>query len=425
MKKRLFRILLIFLTIILIIGGLLIIIQNCKPKREIRIPPPPEPKLVWRMPLDSIFIDTLVVKPNQCLSDLLTERGIDLTTIDQIAKNARAVFDLRHIKSGNACYLIRNKKKNTPSYFIYEESAVNYYTFELNNSLGVSKGTKEIDTIRSSMSGIIETSLWNSFIDQGADPNLAIALSDIFAWTVDFFGIQKGDRYKVIYDEYFVDKKFAGIGKIYTALFESSGEKIKAYYFDKNGQIGYIDDSGNSLRKAFLKAPLIYSRITSHFSSSRFHPILKISRPHYGVDYAAPKGTPVFSIGDGVITQKGYQAAGGGNFLKIKHNSVYSSQYMHLSGYANGISEGVRVKQGQLIGFVGMTGLATGPHLDFRIFFNGEPVDPLKVKTPPTEPISAVNKSYFTAVRDTLNKKLEKVTYPTTIPIHHRLRFFR
>jgi murein DD-endopeptidase MepM/ murein hydrolase activator NlpD len=425
MKIKFVKLFLIILTIIIIIGILLIIIQNCNSTKNIVAPVKPEVKLVWGMPSDSISIDTFQVKPNQCLSDILTINGIDLGTIDQLAKNSKAVFDVRRIKSGNTCYLIRKKLTRIPTHFIYEESAANYYTFGLKDSFTVSKGIKEIDTIRTTMSGIIETSLWNSFIDRGADPNLAIALSDIYAWTIDFFGIQKGDRFKVIYDEYYVDGKFAGIGMIHAALFESSGEKNTAYYFDRNGQIGYFDELGNSLRKAFLKAPLSYSRISSHFSSSRFHPVLKIRRPHYGVDYAAPTGTPVYSIGDGVIVQKSYQAAGGGNSLKIKHNSVYTSQYMHLSNYAKGIAEGVRVKQGQLIGFVGMTGLATGPHLDFRMYFNGSPVDPLKVKTPPVEPISATNKSYFTSVRDTINKKLDQIIYPTEAPSHHRLRVFR
>jgi len=265
------------------------------------------------------------------------------------------------------------------------------------------------------MSGIIESSLWNSFIDQGANPNLCIALSDIFAWTVDFFGVQRNDRYKVIYDQYSVDGKFAGIGKIHTALFESSGEEVPAYYFEHGGQVGFFDDKGNSLRKAFLKAPLNFSRISSRFSASRFHPVLKIRRPHYGVDYAAPTGTPVYTIGDGVVSQKSYQAAGGGNYITIKHNSVYTSQYMHLSKYAQGMAVGTRVKQGQLIGFVGSTGLASGPHLDFRIFQNGSPVDPLKVKTPPVEPINEANKALFVEVKDSLSKMLNAIAFPSPL----------
>lgn len=415
MNKKIIRlIVLIFSSIVLIISAILLInhFRNLKPK-VVELPIP-EIKLAWNFPVDSVKIDTFTVKQNQCLSDILSERGVSLVTIDQLAKNSQGIFDVRRIKSGNNYYIIKKKNTLSPGYFIYEENVSDYYTFALVDSFTVKKGKKDIETIRRTMSGAIESSLWNSFIDQGANPNLCIALSDIFAWTVDFFGVQRGDRYKVVYDEYSVDGKFAGIGKIYTALFECSGEEIPAYFFEKNGQVGYFDEKGNSLRKAFLKAPLNFSRISSHFSASRFHPILKIRRPHYGVDYAAPTGTPVYSIGDGDIIQKSFQAAGGGNYLTIRHNSVYTSQYMHLSKYAPGIAAGTRVKQGQLIGFVGMTGLASGPHLDFRIFMNGSPVDPLKVKTPPVEPINEANKAFFNTVRDSLDKMLDAVPFPNT-----------
>jgi murein DD-endopeptidase MepM/ murein hydrolase activator NlpD len=382
---------------------------------EVKAPPVPEVKMAWHFPIDSVRIDTFEVRKNQCLSDILSERGVSLITIDQLAKNSLGVFDVRRIKSGNNYYIVSKRISPKPTHFIYEENVVDFYVFSLTDSFSVVKGVKEIDTIQCSMSGIIESSLWNSFIDQGANPNLCIALSDIFAWTVDFFGVQRNDRYKVIYDQYLVDGKFAGIGKIHTAIFESSGEEVPAYYFEHNGQVGFFDDKGNSLRKAFLKAPLNFSRISSRFSASRFHPVLKIRRPHYGVDYAAPTGTPVYSIGDGVVSQKSYQAAGGGNYITIRHNSVYTSQYMHLSKYAQGMAVGTRVKQGQLIGFVGSTGLASGPHLDFRIFQNSSPVDPLKVKTPPVEPINEANKALFVEVKDSLYKLLNAIAYPNPV----------
>jgi murein DD-endopeptidase MepM/ murein hydrolase activator NlpD len=244
---------------------------------------------------------------------------------------------------------------------------------------------------------------------------LAIELSDIFAWTIDFFGIQKGDRFKVVYEERFVEGQPYSIGRIYAALFENMGESFTAFYFEGEGQEGYFDVEGKSLRKAFLKAPLNFSRISSHFSHSRMHPVLKYRRPHLGVDYAAPSGTPVYSIGDGVVVKKAFQAGGGGNYVTIKHNSVYASQYMHLQGYAKGIAQGSRVKQGQLIGYVGMTGLASGPHLDFRIFKNGSPVDPLKVKAPPVEPISPVNENTFKLLRDSMMMVIDSITYPEAL----------
>jgi len=162
----------------------------------------------------------------------------------------------------------------------------------------------------------------------------------------------------------------------------------------------YFDEKGQSLRRAFLKAPLKYSRISSHFSHGRYHPILKYTRPHHGVDYAAPAGTPVYSIGQGVVTRKGFQGGGAGNFLYIKHNATYTTAYMHLQKFASGIKEGSRVSQGQLIGYVGSTGLSTGPHLDFRFFMNGKPVNPLKVESPPAVPVEAKNMPAFQLVVD-------------------------
>jgi murein DD-endopeptidase MepM/ murein hydrolase activator NlpD len=247
------------------------------------------------------------------------------------------------------------------------------------------------------------------------NPVLAIELSDIYAWAIDFFGIQKGDRYKVIYDELYVEDKFAGFGKIHAAVFENMGVSVKAYYFTSGSQSGYFDSEGNSLRKAFLKAPLNFSRISSRYSHSRMHPVLKYRRPHLGVDYAAPRGTPVYSIGDGVVVKKAYQKSGGGYYLTIKHNSVYTSQYMHLNGYARGMAPGVRVTQGQLIGYVGKTGLATGPHLDFRIYKNGSPVDPLRVKAPPVEPVSEENKPAFIHLRDSLGKQLDAIPFENLV----------
>jgi murein DD-endopeptidase MepM/ murein hydrolase activator NlpD len=240
-------------------------------------------------------------------------------------------------------------------------------------------------------SGTIETSLWEAMIASGTDPMLAVELSEIFAWSIDFFGIQEGDRYKVIYEESYVDSQSIGINRILGAWFLHSGTEFWAIPFEQDGVRSFFDENGNSLRKAFLKAPLRFSRISSGFSSSRYHPVLKIRRPHHGVDYAAPTGTPVHSVGDGLVTQVGYQRNGGGNYVKIKHNSVYSTTYMHLSRFGKGIRSGTYVKQGDVIGYVGATGLATGPHLDFRFYRNGSAVNPLTVEAPPVEPVTKEN----------------------------------
>jgi len=301
-------------------------------------------------------------------------------------------------------------------YFVYENSAIDYTVFELTDTLGIYQGQKEVETRLKTASGVVESSLWNAMVDNQLSPVLALNLSDIFAWTIDFFAIQQGDRFRVIYDEMYVDSVSVGIGEIYAVEFEHYGEPNYAFLFDQDERADYFDDKGQSLRKAFLKAPLQFSRISSRFSNSRMHPVLRIRRPHHGVDYAAPKGTPVMSIGDGTVIAKAYQASGGGNYLKIKHNSVYTTTYMHLSGYAKGIQSGSRVKQGQVIGYVGMTGLASGPHLDFRVQWNGNYVDPLTVKAPPVEPVKEENMARYIPFKDSLMNELNKIVWEVELP---------
>ena len=238
---------------------------------------------------------------------------------------------------------------------------------------------------------------------------LALKLSDIFAWAIDFYAIQKGDQFRVIYDELLVDSAYIGIGDIYAVQFDHAGSENFAFGFEQDERFDYFDENGMSLRRAFLKSPLEFSRISSHFSHSRLHPVLRIRRPHHGVDYAAPHGTPVRSIGDGTVIARAFQAGGGGNYVKIKHNSVYTTTYMHLSGFGKGVTTGARVKQRQVIGFVGATGLATGPHLDFRVHKNGSPVDPLKVEAPPVEPVHQEKMGEYIVLKDSLLTELKKI----------------
>lgn len=372
-----------------------------------------EPEMAWGYYKDSIRIDSSIVKRNQSLSDILRPLGISASTVHFVAQNSKDVFDIRHIRAGNDYYLLYEDTIKTPTHLIYKVDAVEYVDFSLNNSLQVLLGEKEVEVQTRSVSGIIESSLWNAMVNAGTTPALALELSDIFAWTVDFFDIQANDKFKVIYKVNFVDGEFVGLHSVESVCLEHKGVEHYAFAYEGNEQHGYFDEDGNSLRKTFLKAPLNFSRISSRFSNSRMHPVLKYRRPHHGVDYAAPSGTPVVSIGDGVITKKGYQARGGGNHLSIKHNSVYTTKYMHLKGFAKGIKAGARVKQGQLIGYVGSTGLSTGPHLDFRVYKNGSPIDPLKMEAPPAEPISETNKTEFMVVKDSLSTILQGMDYHT------------
>jgi murein DD-endopeptidase MepM/ murein hydrolase activator NlpD len=353
------------------------------------------PKLLYGIPSDSFDIITGKIKPNGFLSDLLVKHGISMQEIDQLIKNSKNVFDVRNTRSGRNYFLFCNKDSSAKlRYFLYEHDPVTNYVFSFNDSIIITRFSKEITREIKFASGTIETSLWDATVYGGLHPSLAVSLSDIFAWTVDFFGLQRGDRFKVIYEEMFIDGKSLGSGKIFGAQFIRSGTEVTAIPFIQDGKETFFDESGNSLRKAFLKAPLQFSRISSRFSSSRMHPILRIRRAHFGVDYAAPIGTPVQAIGDGRVTSAKDEGASG-RIVRIQHNSVYATAYLHLNRFATGITAGAIVKQGDIIGYVGSSGLSTGPHLDFRFYKNGSPVDPLKVEAPSVEPVADTNRIRF------------------------------
>ena len=354
---------------------------------------------MYGIPSDSFDLITGHIKRNGFLSEILLKHGVSMQEIDQVLKNSKSVFDVRKIRSGNNYILFCDRDSLAKAkYFVYEHDPTTCFVFSFNDSLNITPFRKEIKSEIKYSSGTIETSLWDAMVNGGLNKSLVFDLSNIFAWTVDFFGLQKGDNFKVIYEEIFIDGKSLGTGKIYGAQFNRTGSTITAIPFIQDGKESFFDFDGNSLRKAFLKAPLEFARITSHFSSARMHPILRIVRPHYGVDYAAPIGTPVKAIGDGRVTACTNEG-GSGRMVRIQHNSVYATGYMHLSRFGEGVAPGKLVKQGDIIGYVGSSGLSTGPHLDFRFYMNGSPVDPLKVDAPPVEPVSEENKGRFEKIK--------------------------
>lgn len=397
---------------------------SCTPKTEKNIVPivqdtvvvVREPVLQYGIPVDSFTIETGKVKNNQYLSQILNAKGVGMGTIDKIARKSKSVFDVRKIRVGEN-YAIFSTPDSTEQakYFVYENSEVEYTVFELTDTLGIYQGAKEVQTRLQSAHGVIESSLWNAMVGNGQDPMLSDEISKIFAWTIDFFAIQKGDRYRVIYDEKYVDSVSIGIGEIYAIQFDHYGEENYALRFAQDSIWDYYDEQGQSLRKEFLKAPLEFSRVSSRFSHGRMHPVLRIRRPHHGVDYAAPKGTDVMSIGDGTVIARAYQKRGGGNYIKVKHNASYTTTYMHLSGFAKGIRVGTRVEQSDVIGYVGSTGLSTGPHLDFRVHRNGVPIDPLKMKSDPVAPVKEENILRYTVARDSLINELQKIEWEEQI----------
>ena len=345
----------------------------------------PVPPIGFRM--EDFSCGESTVRSGETFSGLMNRMGLSMEDAFTLAQACDSVFDVTKMRAGNAVRAYSDSLSGRLAYVVYDMDRIHQAVFECRDSMIVRIYEKPVEKIRRYADVSISSSLWADMSRAGSSPALILKLSDIFAWTVDFFGLQKDDRFRIIYDESEVEGESIGIDTIYFARFTRDEDDIYAILFDQgDGGNLYWDEKGESLRRAFLKAPLEFKRISSGFSYARKHPITGQVRAHTAVDYAAPTGTPVVSIGDGTVLSAGW-AGGGGNTVKIRHNSVYTTSYMHLSKYGPGIKAGTRVRQGQVIGYVGMTGTATGPHLDFRVYKNGTPINPLTMEAPPSEPI--------------------------------------
>ena len=368
----------------------------------------PEPvRYEFGLPIDSFRVDTGYVKQGETLGGILSRLGADRKQLAQVGTLPRSEFDVRTLRPGKQYFGLHQTDTAGVEhllYWIYIASVRETTILHLSDSMHAEHQKKPIRYEAKSACVGIESSLWNAMVANNLPVELALELSDIYAWTIDFFGLQKGDSIRVYYDETYVDDQRTGIGQIYACNFYHARKWQEAFYFEAGELHTYFDGDGKSLRKSFLKAPLNYKRISSHFSYARKHPVYKIVRPHTGVDYAAPTGTPVVSIGDGVVIEKAYKGQAG-NMVKIKHNATYTTAYLHLSKYGN-ISVGSHVNQGQVIGYVGATGAATGPHLDFRVWKNGTPIDPLKLESPPADPVPAKYRTEFDSIVNYLRTKL-------------------
>ena len=392
---------------IYILGVLVALLASCTKHSE-QYTEEPVVRYEYGLPVDSFRIDTCVVNSGETLGGMLNKLGATRKQINSVTLMSRDEFDVRTIRPGKtyyAFYLTDTAGVERLEYYVYLHNIREAVVLHLADSVHVERHLKDITHQERSAQAVIESSLWNAMEDNHLPIELALELSDIYAWTIDFFGLQKGDSIRVFYDEQYVDTTRIGIGRIYAAHFYHGRKWQEAYWFEDGKIANYFDADGNSLRKAFLKAPLNYKRISSGFTYNRMHPIHKVVRPHTGVDYAAPMGTPVVTIGDGVVTMKEYKG-GGGHTVKIKHNSTYTTAYLHLSKYAAGLAVGKHVKQGEVIGYVGSSGSSTGPHLDFRVWKNGTPIDPLKMQSPPAEPIPAQYKDTFATVVANYKQKI-------------------
>jgi murein DD-endopeptidase MepM/ murein hydrolase activator NlpD len=361
---------------------------------------------------DSLNHKESVVEKNETLSEILEDYKLQHTNISEIANVSKDVFSVRRIRSGKTYHTyFSDDSTKTLKYFIYEKDPINYVVFNLSDSINIYTGEKEVTLVKNTKIAEIKTSLYNALIENDASIELAIRMSQIYAWQIDFYRLQPGDNFRVIYEEEYVDSQMVGVGNILGAYFYNYGKEYYAIPFVQDSIYQYFDEEGNSLRKEFLKTPLEFARISSRFSSRRFHPVLKTYRPHNGVDYAAPTGTPIRTVGDGVVVEASY-TRGNGNYVKIRHNSVYTTMYLHMSRFGKGIKRGTTVAQGDVIGYVGSTGLATGPHLHFMFFMNGSYVDPLKVEIPPSHPVKEELREEYERQKRLVMEELNKLIVP-------------
>lgn len=365
------------------------------------------------LPVDSFNVVDAVVKSGETFGNILTSNGVNYSIINRIASNFKDIFDVRYIRKGKRYSLFSSPgdSTGTPRYMVYQPNAINYYVFDLSDSAKVYEGKRKITTKTREVSGRINSSLYETLVEKGASAELAVKLANIYAWTVDFFKIQKGDYFKVIYEQNYIDDSISvGVGKIVAAEFNQGGDSYYSFHYEnkKDNYSDFFDEKGVSLHKAFLKAPLKFFHISSHYTMHRFHPILKRNKPHLGTDYAAPTGTPIMATASGTVIAASY-TSGNGNYVKIRHNATYTTQYLHMSKFAKGMHKGEHVKQGEIIGYVGMTGLATGPHVCYRFWKNGKQVDPYKQKLPDADPIKKEYKDEYMQFMSQFKDKLDSM----------------
>lgn len=368
------------------------------------------------IPIDSLEVEDHSIKRNESLYVILDKFDFSPQEIYSITQKAATLIDFKSIKPGQK-YRTYTSADSTEqlSQIVFQESPIEYVVLDWKkDSLELYKAARPLTRKLDAASGTINNSLYQTISEQGGSRLLANKMANIFAWQINFFGLRSGDSFKVLYDERFIDDEFYGVGDIKAAEFTHRGETFKAYKFSHGDVNGYFTEDGESVQRALLKAPFEYNqRVSSNFSRSRYHPVLKKNVPHTGVDYAAPPGTPVLSVGDGTVTEARYKGASG-NMVKITHNSTYETAYLHLRGFARGIQPGVKVEQGQVIGYVGSTGRSTGPHLHYSLYKNDRPVNSRTIDLPSSESVPDSLMGVFDKTKEQLSEMLEEKTKTDT-----------
>ncbi len=343
------------------------------------------------------------VEPRETLASILRDHNVAAKTIARVGSDTEPVFDVRKIRAGSSLYVYADSATGSTPIFVYPAEPTRYVVFDFRDSVAVYAGFIKPTVTRKETRAIISQSLYEALDAVDASTDLAMQMARIFAWQVDFYRLNKGDQFSVVYEESSIDGSVTAV-EVLAARFQHGGQDYDAYGFRQDdGTMGYYDAEGNALKRQFLRAPLEYTRISSRYSRRRFHPVQKRFKPHLGTDFAAPYGTPIVATAEGVVVAAGYGSANG-RYVKIRHSEIYTTGYLHMSRIA--VKRNQRVRQGDVIGYVGNTGSATGPHVCYRFWQRGRQVDPLELALPPATPIDAKGRALFDALRETYESSL-------------------
>ncbi|KFF04788.1 M23 family metallopeptidase [Flavobacterium reichenbachii] len=352
------------------------------------------------------------ISKGDSFGSIIQSQNIGDLKVYDIVEQVKDSFNVRSMRYNKPFTLLRSKNKtNKLQVFIYQPDALTYYVIDFRDSIAKAyKKIKPVTLKRKIIGGVLKSSLSETLGNESVETALASRITKVFSWSIDFFKLKKGDRYGLIFTERFINNKtYDGVEDLEAAFFEYKGKIIYAFPFEKDtlsGKIEYYDDEGKTLKNFFLKTPIKFSRITSRFTMNRFHPVQHTWKAHKGTDYAAPTGTPISTTAAGIVEATGY-TAGNGNFVKVKHNGTYSTQYLHMSRIL--VKRGQRVTQGQTIGLVGSTGLASGPHVCYRFWKNGVQVDALRLNLPTGESLTGNDRTRFMNQIEPLKRELDSI----------------
>ena len=401
---------------IILFSLLLLVLASCQNRRE-AVEYEEYFEECTRLYRFGIWADSLVVSDYQVargdhLSRIFTSLGFTSAQSHRIVTVADSIFPPRRLQAGMNYHVFRTLDTIPEvTHIVFARGRNDFVVFDVQHPDDAQVYEYQMEEVlrQQYVEGVIQSNLWNALAGGGGDPLLSLHLSRVFAWQVDFTNLRRGDSFQIIYNvAYIGNSTRLGVRSIEAARFTHHNRTFTAIPFVQDEERIFFDEDGQSLRRAFLRVPLDYTRISSRFSHGRMHPILRVVRPHHGVDFAAPMGTPVRTIGDGVVIERGYQPAGAGNFIRVRHNAAYVTTYMHLRNFAPNTERGARVSQGQVIGYVGTTGLSTGPHLCFRVHRYGQPIDPLTMESPPDLPVHEALMDSFAVVRQHVLDELNR-----------------